>query len=464
MSDLDANIQEHYNRVFKHNPNWEIISPCLIGSGILQLNEQTKLDCIQLFNQYNQNIKFFIPSSGSGSRMFSFLGEVENGFNITNDQRVALFFNSIDKFAFWDLLPESVKTDFRIQKNYISFLHFLFSENGLNFKNIPKGLIPFHRYDDKILNPFQEQVLQALRMGSNYNSLHFTIQDKFKNEINNSINDVLKTGLDVDIEYSVQSKDSDIPAFNLNGAPVYNRNGQILKMPAGHGALLTNLNALKEEIILVKNIDNVVHQNQIEDSISMWKELVGLMLYIKTQAQKVFENPTFEMFFELNSKFQLLPEEECLKIKEASQIREILNKPFRVCGMVKNQGEPGGGPFWVNKEGKLSKQIVEKSQIPDNELNRNIISLSTHFNPVIMVLSSVSLGGEKLNLEQFADHSNYLIVDKNYEGQNIKFAELPGLWNGGMANWNSVFVEIPNSVFSPVKSILDLLRSDHIGN
>lgn len=464
MSDLDANIQEHYNRVFKHSPNWEIINPCLIGRGILQLNEEIKLDCIQLFNQYNQNIKFFIPASGSGSRMFSFLSEVENGFNNTNDQNVALFFNSIEKFAFWDLLPEIVKTEFRTQKNYISFLQFLFSENGLNFKNIPKGLIPFHRYDDKILNPFQEQVLQALRMGNNYKSLHFTIQDKFKNEINSSINDVLKTGLDAKIDYSVQSTDSDVTAFSSNGSPVYNKNGQMLKMPAGHGALLTNLNALKEEIILVKNIDNVVHQNQIEDSISMWKELVGLMLSIKTHAQKVFENPTIEMFFELNRKFQLLPEEECCLIEDANQIREILKRPFRICGMVKNQGEPGGGPFWVKKDGKLSKQIVEKSQIPDNESNRNIIALSTHFNPVIMVVSSVSLGGEKLNLEEFADHSNYLIVDKNYGGQNIKFAELPGLWNGGMANWNSIFVEIPDTVFSPVKSILDLLRSDHLGN
>jgi hypothetical protein len=464
MSELDANIQEHYNRVFKHNPDWELINPCLINNGIIKINKDVKSECIELFFGYKKEINFFIPASGSGSRMFSFLREMESGVFNKNDENVVLFLNSIEKFAFWDLLPDSIKNDLKYQNNYISFLQFLFSENGLNFKNIPKGLIPFHRYPGKILNPFQEQVLQANFIGDNKKTLHFTIQDRFKDEISRSINSILNTGVEAKIEYSIQSSDSDVQAFCSKGQPVYDQYGQLLKMPAGHGALLNNLNEFKEEIILIKNIDNAVHQDQIADSVSMWRELIGLMLLIKSEAQKIWENPTIEMFYEFNKKFQLLHTEELSLIRDASQIKEFLHRPFRICGMVKNQGEPGGGPFWVKKDGKISKQIVEKSQIPDIKSNQDIIALSTHFNPVIMVISSISLDGVKYNLNEFADHSNYLVVEKNYGGQVVKFAELPGLWNGGMANWNSIFVEVPDTVFSPVKSILDLLRPDHTRN
>lgn len=463
MSQIDAILKEQYNRVFNHSLKWEIIKPCLVDNGIIKLDDSSKYECLRLFEEANVNIKFFIPASGSGSRMFTFLKDIEEGKYQIKDENVVNFFRSIEKFAFWDLLPNWLKEQLELENNYTAVLSYLFSENGFNFKNIPKGLIPFHRYPDYILNPFQEQVLQAHKIRKECSSLHFTIQDKYKNAIGHSIREVTSEEIAAKIEFSVQSCDSDVQAFDLNGVPVIDLNGHSLKMPAGHGALLKNLNALQDEIILVKNIDNVVYQDKIDDSIAMWKELVGLMLLMRSEAEKIWENPSMQLFYDFNKRFQLLNEEELGLIKDSLQVKEVLDRPYRICGMVRNQGEPGGGPFWVKNNGSISKQIVEKSQIPDNKSNRTIISQSTHFNPVIMVVSNRSLTGEKYDLESFADHSSYLIVEKNYKGQEIKFAELPGLWNGGMANWNSIFVEVPDTVFSPVKSLMDLLRPDHMG-
>ncbi len=464
MSELDASIKEQFNRVFNPISNWEIIKPCLINSGIVCIDEAMKSACITIFEQSECSMKFFIPASGSGSRMFAFLSNIDGNLELMNNKTVFQFFDAVEKFAFWEVIPDAIKHELLIEKKHQSFLNFLLNEEGLNFKNIPKGLIPFHRYQSNVLNPFQEQVLQAQSIREIATSIHFTIQDVYRKDIIKSINEVLIEGKEAHIEYSEQATDSDVTAFNFSGNPIIDANGKVLKMPAGHGALLKNLNALQDDIILVKNIDNVVHQDNIVDSISMWRELVGLMLIIRTEAEEIWKSPSLEAFLLFNMKYQLLNEDELNLINDTDTIQELLNRPFRICGMVKNQGEPGGGPFWVKKNGRVSKQIVEKSQIPNDQLNANLLAQSTHFNPVIMVVSTRDFNGDKFNLELFADQSNYLIVEKNYKGHEIKFAELPGLWNGGMANWNSIFVEVPDTVFSPVKSLIDLLRPEHSGN
>jgi hypothetical protein len=464
MSQLDASIKEQFNRVFHHQSNWELIKPCLINSGIIRLDEEMKSKCISIFVQAEFPIKFFIPASGSGSRMFAFLNAFEEDQKLMENKMVVQFFDAIEKFAFWDALPIAKKNELLIEKKYQSFLDYILNEEGLNYKNIPKGLIPFHRYTSRVLNPFQEQVLQAQSLLAHRIAIHFTIQDAYREDIIKSINKVLTEGTETHIEYSEQATDSDVTAFNFSGNPIIDARGNVLKMPAGHGALLRNLNALNDDIILVKNIDNVVRQNNINDSIEMWRQLVGLMLLIRSEAEQIWTTPSLDALRLFNSKYQLLNNDEFDLIEDAEVIRQLLNRPFRICGMVKNQGEPGGGPFWVKKNGRVSKQIVEKSQIPSDPINEALLSQSTHFNPVIMVVSNKDFNGKKFNLELFADQSSYLIVEKNFKGQEIKFAELPGLWNGGMANWNSVFVEVPNTVFSPVKSLIDLLRHDHSGN
>lgn len=464
MSDRDVFIQEHYNRVFNHNLNWEPVSPCLIGNGIISLNQELKNKCVNLFDEINSSLMLFIPASGTGSRMFAFLNHSNLLEHFRTDQNVSRFFASIEKFAFWDLLPEHVKCLAKDENTLVAFLNFLLEVEGLNFKNLPKGLIPFHKYQDNILNPFEEQVVQAAGIQNGLIKVHFTIQDKFKNEIKNSLEGILKNLGRVNIEFSSQSTESDVLVFNAQGFPCFDAQDNFIKMPGGHGALLRNLNHIENDIVLIKNIDNVVHQDRYNESFLIWKELIGMMFIIKQEAREIWENPVLANLIAFNSKYQLFDEVQLSQITDADEIRLILDRPFRICGMVKNQGEPGGGPFWIRKDGEISKQIVEKSQIPENKSNADLIAKSTHFNPVMMVVSNIGFNGNKYNLEKFADHSNFLVVEKYVNGELIKFAELPGLWNGGMAYWNSVFVEVPDAVFSPVKSVMDLLRPEHLGH
>jgi hypothetical protein len=239
--------------------------------------------------------------------------------------------------------------------------------------------------------------------------------------------------------------------------------GQHVRRPAGHGALLSNLNALENELIFVKNIDNVQHPEKSESSFSTLKILGGLLIELKHDVHKLYENPSIEGLKILNQRFGLFDEAVVENCSDTIQIRDLLNRPFRVCGMVRNQGQPGGGPFWVKDSitGDRTKQIVEKAQIASTPDQLDILLRSSHFNPVLMAISPYSLTGEKFDLHHFADPSAFFIVRKDHNGTPVRYIELPGLWNGSMANWNTLFVEVDSESFSPVKTVLDLLDDAH---
>lgn len=269
-------------------------------------------------------------------------------------------------------------------------------------------------------------------------------------------------GFSFDVAFSEQSIQSNSLTFQENGDLYLDQNGNPFTRPSGHGALLPILNEITEEIIFIKNIDNVQHFNESDKSTETWKFLGGLLIEFKKEAELVFEHPSLEALKKLNTKYQLIDPAQIDQLDNPNDIRDALNKPSRVCGMVKNSGQPGGGPFWIERKGQYSKQIVEKAQIADKEDQHKLLVNSTHFNPVMIAMTPYSMENEKLNLLDYRNDDAYFVVHKKQDGTPILYVEQPGLWNGGMENWNTIFVEIPTETFSPVKTVLDLLESAHI--
>jgi hypothetical protein len=332
----------------------------------------------------------------------------------------------------------------------------------MGYGELPKGLIPFHVLDPFILNPFQEHIIQGSRLHSRETAFHFTIQSQFKNNFHAVVEQLQGLmGSRFDVSYSEQNKETDSFAFEEDGSLATNKDGSVLRRPAGHGALIENLQAINNELVFVKNIDNVQHFSKSDKSQQIWNALGGLIITIKNELSKISIEPNLDKLIEFNQKFDLFSESEINTIRTNQDILKLINRPIRVCGMVRNEGQPGGGPFLVEDNGVIRKQIVEKAQISSSVDQMNQMVKSTHFNPVMMVLSYQKANGKNFNLIDFADNSKFFIVQKKQEGKNIRFMELPGLWNGAMANWITVFVEIPNETFSPVKTVLDLLNPSH---
>jgi hypothetical protein len=272
------------------------------------------------------------------------------------------------------------------------------------------------------------------------------------------------TGNKFEVTYSEQNKESDSYAFEEDGSVMKKQDGYELRRPAGHGALLQNLQQINHELVFVKNIDNVQHLSKSDKSNELWNTLGGLILDFKSEISELIKNPSIQKLKEINSRFDGFSESEMASLQTNEDILKLVNRPIRVCGMVRNEGQPGGGPFLVEENGIVTKQIVEKAQISSSADQYNQMVKSTHFNPVMMVLSYRNEQGENYNLKEFSDESKYFIVQKKQNGKNIRFMELPGLWNGAMANWISIFVEIPNDTFSPVKTVLDLLHPAHLAS
>ncbi|TNE53061.1 MAG: DUF4301 family protein [Bacteroidetes bacterium] len=462
VSQLEGKVEEQRKKVFDGKPRVKLVNPCKIGNGIVNFSLFLRDELIKKYEHKQLEPYFFIPASGSGSRMFQFLYEFLDNPNGQSSGQIERFFNHIEDFAFYQKVPQSIK-DLSLfeDSNLEKFIRFLLEEEGLGLAHIPKGLIPFHRNGPFILNAFQEQALQAARMGHRDLKIHFTINKKYENEIRQclkSIEDLI--GSQLNISFSIQDPDTDAFAFDQDGNPVMLEDGNYLRRPAGHGALLRNLNEVNAEIAFIKNIDNLQNFNKSRDAENTLKYLGGIVLWFKEEASKIMHNPSLNRLRELNKQFQFIPETVMDNLKER-EIRDVLNRPVRVCGMVRNEGQPGGGPFWIDNDGVISKQIVEKAQIANSSDQFKIMVQSTHFNPVMIAASTRDFDGNKYNLDDFVDHSKYFVVHKQYQGKDIHFSELPGLWNGSMAHWNTIFVEIPSETFSPVKTVLDLLDAPH---
>ena len=454
-------VERQRQAVQSVNFSVELVAPCKIGSGILKLSPSERSALIDLFQAELTKLTFFIPASGSGSRMF----EKVFGAHATSSENelnwVENWMKHLPEMAIFQSFPLEIQEG--LNTNSISvhaFVEWLINDRHLRIQTLPKGLLPFHVYPDAVKNAFQEHVLQGIAGFQGQVDFHFTIQSVFEREIQESIQYACP-GETVKLSFSEQLESTNSVAFDEGFQLVHNEEGKLLTRPSGHGALITNLDALESELICIKNIDNIQHGDRKAASIEQWQILSGLLLDFRKRAKLLLEQFNRKEWNKLIEDFQLAFSQEDLLDLPENEIRNLLNRPYRVCGMVKNEGQPGGGPFWVNKNGIASKQIVEKAQIEPSKDQLAILEESTHFNPVMLAICPFNLIGEKLDLHDYVDYDQFFVVNKTQQGKSIRYVERPGLWNGSMANWNTVFVEIPSEAFSPVKTVTDLLDEAH---
>ncbi len=492
------NVQNQLD-IFKNGISKAIlVVPATVKNGILKLSEedfQTKADFFDA-NKSACKLEKFVPASGAASRMFKFLSEFLNDFDIENesinayinrkkDSELSIFIVGMNKFPFFEKVYLELKAAFpnfdnleRDYKNYY-FIKFLLSSGYFDFANKPKGVLPFHKYKTYNATAFEEHLVESATYSSSNGkaNLHFTVSESHKILFEN-IEKTIKQKVEKETEtaintsYSFQNKSTDTIAVDLNNNPFRDENGKLIFRPGGHGALIENLNNLDADIIFIKNIDNVI-QNRNENIALYKKALAGILMELQQQIFAYLNEITarnfqhleeIEAFVQnnLNTEFPESFSKYTLENK-ISFLKNSLNRPVRICGMVKNEGEPGGGPFWVkNSNGNLSLQIVESSQVDlTNENQVEILSSATHFNPVDLVCGIRNYKNERFDLTQFVDHNSGFIVEKNLLGKPLKGYELPGLWNGAMAKWITIFVEVPIITFNPVKTVNDLLKTAH---
>ncbi len=485
--------------IFQHGiPFTNLEEAATIGNGIISFNEFEKKELIKLFEQEKNKYSIikFVPSSGAATRMFKFLFKFLKEYNPEKETVISyinknsipemkLFLNGKEKFAFNEIIKELLPLNYEeLSESLKAIAHtkVIIDQEKLNYGNTPKGLLPFHKYKNEIATAFQEHLFEAASYGSNNNiaKLHFTISEthltKFKNELKRIQSHVSKkTKHDFDISFSFQKQKTDTIAVTPNNKLFREDDNSLLFRPSGHGALIENLNDIDDDIIFIKNIDNVVAKNLSEVVAENKKLLGGILLKIQKTAYKyqeilekenISEEEIIEIASFLMNHLNVVISSEFKKYSKKHQIEYLVEKlyrPIRVCGMVKNEGEPGGGPFWVkNENGNISLQIVESAQInTTNKLQNKILQNSTHFNPVDLVCSVKNYKGEKYNLLDYVDSNTGFISSKTKSGRELKALEIPGLWNGAMANWNTVFVEVPLETFNPVKTVNDLLKPAH---
>ncbi|MEG1498207.1 MAG: DUF4301 family protein [Bacteroidales bacterium] len=450
----------------------------------------------------------FVPASGAATRMFkslfAFYENPNTPATATPNLEVESFFSHLPKFAFYQALSECLaKEGYSIEKclekkDYLPILDSLL-EHGLQYGNLPKALLLFHSYGSYFRTALEEHLVEAA-LYANKNSkcrLHFTVSPEFLPLFKLLEQKVLpiyekRFSIKYEITYSTQKSSTNTMAVTTDNQIFREEGKRIVFRPGGHGALIENLNEIEADLIFIKNIDNVSTETHCKKGLIYKRMLAGFLLEVRQQSF---------LFLEALQKEKLTPElittiakfakeklcmvlpldlgmpipSNAISIEEQGQILfELLNRPIRVCGMVKNEGEPGGGPFWVwnkakakedsqgRKSSQLSLQIVESAQIDmADPLQKEIFSKSTYFNPVDLVCSVYNYQGEKFDLKQYIDPSTAFISQKSVKGREIKAMELPGLWNGAMANWTTLFVEVPKTVFTPVKSVNDLLRKEH---
>lgn len=471
---MEDQIEAQRKKIEKGNPVLDLVAPCKVDDGIFVLQPKEKERLLKLFESKKSDLtsSFFIPASGSGSRMFSALFEVAQSDSPSDEsiQVVEDFLTRIDHLPFFDAQLAKLKDDYktgRVQRKHV--LNYVLEKKqgeGLNLGFLPKGLIPFHSYDSQILNPFQEHLVQGKEIAGESVGYHFTINSQFQDEIEQSLKAIGENhDTQFRFNFSEQDPKTNAIAFDQNLQPVKLKNGELLTRPAGHGALIDNLNQIDADIIFIRNIDNMQHARKAETSIKTRKTLAGALIeltdQIKNVLSKIERNHAFESSLKtLNEKYNLrLSEKQLLDSTHAFQ---ALNRPVRICGMVKNEGQVGGGPFWVkDEEGNIRRQIVEKSQIIENPEQVRLMEWATHFNPVELFCSVRNYKGEKFDLKEFINPDNYFVVHKTHHGENIVYIEQPGLWNGAMDKWITLFYEIESNCFSPVKTVMDLLSPSH---
>lgn len=494
----NTKINAQIERFRKGFPWLEIEAPATPGNGIEVLDLQEQEAAIKYLQEAEVSGRCkFVPASGAASRMFK---DIFAGEDKPNEATEKLASN-LDKFAFYT--PE-VFGDAPFEPCAIA--HRLLDEDGLAYGSKPKGVLKFHRYPQEVRTALAEHFVEGqayMRNGDGSVNLVITISKDHEELFKKAVEEIKpvyeeRYGVKYNVRFTFQDKETDTIAVDLNNRPFLKDDGQPLFRPAGHGALIYNLNALEEELVSIKNIDNVCTEN-LQPATYHWKKvLMGRALELRDRifgyiyaldqiASSQINNPmssvlqaymavqedvwaTDEVQELCNEIEQFLADELCIHMPEAHDcraraeaLRAKLDRPVRVCGMVRNLGEPGGGPFIIKeKDGSTSLQILEGAQInPEDPDAVAALKSATHFNPVDIICCIKNHEGGKFNLTEFVDEDTGFISRKSWQGRDLKAMELPGLWNGSMSDWNTLFVEVPVETFNPVKTVLDLLRPAH---
>jgi len=484
-------VQEQLNAFATGFPYLEIKNAAEPGKGVIRMNENEiseTLDCWEKYLQTNVSVIKFVPASGAASRMFKDLFEFLEGAD--NEPMKAFekkFFADIEKFAFYEELNQvCIKNNgqsiLQLIENsqYKPIVENLLSDKGLNYGALPKGLLRFHSYPTEKRTPLQEHLVEGALYAnvSGKVNIHFTVSTEhralFENHLNESVAAYAsKFGVTYNVSFSEQKPSTDTIAADENNQPFRDK-GELVFRPGGHGALIENLNDLTGDIVFIKNIDNVVPDSLKDTTVTYKKVIAGLLVKLQQQSFDYLQELENECVSESRLKeiaqfceTKLNNFREDIQSLTDNELRKYLiaklNRPIRICGMVKNVGEPGGGPFLtVNTDGTVSPQILESSQINlSNPADKEKMLNSTHFNPVDLVCSIRNYKGEKFDLLKHVDKNTGFISLKSKGGKELKALELPGLWNGAMSDWNTVFVEVPIETFNPVKTVNDLLRPEH---
>ena len=479
--------------------------PATLGNGITTIPEDKIAEMLRFHKRSADEGRFlkFVPASGAASRMFKTLLAFKNSTDQLDQaditrraqqgdneaQELLHFIGGIKSLAFFKDLTRvmdhhGLKTDDIIAKNdFRLILDYLLTSRGLNYSRLPKALLAFHHYPDRNRTPFEEHLVEAagyIRDNNGICRIHVTISPEDREGFTRLLKETKplyekKYDVRFEIHFSAQKKSTDTLAVDMDNTPFRDQEGALVFRPGGHGALIENLNDTNEDLLYIKNIDNVL-PDRLKPPTLLWKKILGGYL-TKTQ-QKIFtiltklnngekQTEFLEQSLEFaQNELSILPTPgNKLESKEekAAFLFTKLNRPIRVCGMVQNEGEPGGGPFWVaGKDGSLSLQIVEQAQVDTHSLKQqDIWKQATHFNPVDIVCGIRNYQGENFDLRDYVDKKAVFISTKSKDGRKLKALELPGLWNGAMSDWITIFVDVPVITFNPVKTISDLLRKEH---
>ena len=488
----EEKLEKQLQQLAEGFPYLKIEAPATVGHGITLPSEEMLSQSVDIWEKYRASgakIMKMTPASGAASRMFKDLFSFLNGKKNTPDNDfIKKFFSEIESFPFYHRLNREVLTLYGRsieslikEKKYKEIVETLLNVPGLGYGHLPKALLMFHRVPGTSRTPLEEHIAEGVQYAAGKDNkvhLHFTVSEEHLPLVEARLEEVTAFmeklyGIELHVTLSVQKPATDTVAALPSGEP-YREEGKLFFRPGGHGALIENLNDLDADVVFIKNIDNVVPDRLRESTIRYKKVIGGILVATKMKIDQYCKElkagvPSEERREEMlnflrnvlcithGDADRMSPEEE------SEYLFSKLNRPVRVCGMVKNEGEPGGGPFLAyNPDGTVSPQILESSQIdPKNKEAQKMLKESTHFNPVDLVVATKDFEGKKFNLTDYVDPATGFISEKSREGVTIKALELPGLWNGAMSDWNTIFVEVPADTFNPVKTVNDLLRPAH---
>ncbi len=452
---------ENFRRGF---PFLKVVRAASPGDGVLVLDGAEVDAAVARYDAAVAGLRVvkFVPASGAATRMFKELFEFVNEGK--RGKGIDVLLENIERFAFWPELRAVLPPEADDRATVDAIVN-----EGLNYGHKPKGLVTFHAYPDGARKAVEEHLVEgaAYAASNGVVRLHFTVSPEHMEAFRTLLAEKVpqyeaRYGVRYDISFSVQKPATDTVAVNPDNTLFRQEDGSLLFRPAGHGALIENLNEIDADLIFIKNIDNVTTDARRGDTVRYKKALAGVLIDLQREAfdcLRVIDAGTAD----LDAVARFVETRLCVMLPEsydAALLRAVLDRPIRVCGMVRNEGEPGGGPFWVaNPDGTESLQIAESSQIAPADLP--LMKSATHFNPVDLVCGVRDAQGGHFDLRRYVDPATGFISSKSSGGRELRAQELPGLWNGSMARWNTVFVDVPVSTFSPVKVVQDLLRPQH---